>query len=365
MNKNKEIDYCNIRVKIEPEKELLLNGYQLNNDVKYNPDDFLYLWNTHSMLSSKELDMLEDRVKSPKLPEMLFGYNRFYIIFPSKYNIIYEVSPIDAIDYSVYDIRDKLYVDLSNPFKDSKDINITTDKKTIHKKNNESNSSLVNCIYHIPNEYKIQFYEKWKNLKVPEKTDVQESTATSDWSFSSAYMGSFNNLSNHNLYLQHLEGNYKILSIYDNKLNSQKNKTKIIRTLTNEQIPLDRLSQSNTVLKYWQIPLFDDELNDNGLSMSNFRFRIMKDCFFGLLRHYLRVDNVVVRIMDTRIFHSYGDNYVLRDFQVKEATYNELTDKGFLINSEWSLSDHQSDMVYPYLNEKFHINDKIEFIIDN
>ena len=98
--------------------------------------------------------------------------------------------------------------------------------------------------------------------------------------------------------------------------------------------------------------------------MGNFRFRIIKDCFFGLLRHYLRIDNVVVRILDTRIFHSFGDNYVLRDFQVREATYDELKNKGFIINSDWSLSDSQSDMVYPYLNEKLHVKDMIEFIFN-
>jgi type 2A phosphatase activator TIP41 len=42
----------------------------------------------------------------------------------------------------------------------------------------------------------------------------------------------------------------------------------------------------------------------------------MKDCYFGLLRHYIRVDDVVVRIFDTRIYHEFGKNYVLREFSV-------------------------------------------------
>jgi type 2A phosphatase activator TIP41 len=87
----------------------------------------------------------------------------------------------------------------------------------------------------------------------------------------------------------------------------------------------------------------------------------MKDCFFGLLRSYLRVDNVIVRIIDTRIFHSFGDNYLLRDFQVKESTFENLNSKGFKFSSEWSLSQGQSDMVSRYLDVVYAKKDKIYF----
>lgn len=107
--------------------------------------------------------------------------------------------------------------------------------------------------------------------------------------------------------------------------------------------------------------LFDDELNDNGISSGSIRFRIMNDCFFGLLRCYLRVDNVAVRIMDTRIFHSFDQNYILREFQVRENSYPELISKGFKLDSEWSLSDTQSDIVYNDLEKIFCVKDKIIF----
>ncbi len=44
------------------------------------------------------------------------------------------------------------------------------------------------------------------------------------------------------------------------------------------------------------------------------RYRVMADCFFVLLRYYLRVDEVLVRIFDTRIFHSFDTNHLLREF---------------------------------------------------
>ena len=85
----------------------------------------------------------------------------------------------------------------------------------------------------------------------------------------------------------------------------------------------------------------------------------MNDCFFGLLRYYLRVDNVLVRIIDTRFYHSFGDNYIFRDFQVKEATFEVLNKKQFKFSSEWSLSQGQSDIVSRYMETIFSAKDKI------
>lgn len=87
----------------------------------------------------------------------------------------------------------------------------------------------------------------------------------------------------------------------------------------------------------------------------------MKDCFFGLLRSYLRVDNVIVRIIDTRIFHNFGDSYIFRDFQVKESTFESLNNKGFKFSSEWSLSQGQSDQVSRFLDVVYCKKDKIIF----
>ncbi len=85
----------------------------------------------------------------------------------------------------------------------------------------------------------------------------------------------------------------------------------------------------------------------------------MKDCFYGLLRDYVRIDNVIVRVIDTRICHVFGTNYILRDFQVRECSYKDLSKKGFEISSEWSLSPYQSDTVYKYLELVFSTRDKV------
>ena len=85
----------------------------------------------------------------------------------------------------------------------------------------------------------------------------------------------------------------------------------------------------------------------------------MNDCFFVLLRSYTRVDHVLVRILDTRIYHEFGSNEIIRDFQHKENTYAQLKKKGFKFDSEWGLSPAQSDQIYGFLETKLKVNDKI------
>lgn len=51
--------------------------------------------------------------------------------------------------------------------------------------------------------------------------------------------------------------------------------------------------------------LFEDELGDKGYSKVNVRFRVMNDCFFVLHRSYTRVDHVLVRILDTRMYSKF------------------------------------------------------------
>ncbi len=87
----------------------------------------------------------------------------------------------------------------------------------------------------------------------------------------------------------------------------------------------------------------------------------MNNCFFGLLRSYLRVDNVLVRIMDTRIFHMFGTNYIFREFQVKENTFDELKLKGFKLTSDWSLAHNQSDTISQLMDVTYVAKDKIIF----
>ena len=118
---------------------------------------------------------------------------------------------------------------------------------------------------------------------------------------------------------------------------------------TTTEINFGKLGQDNPIIHYGEVILFEDELGDKGFSSLNVRFRVMNDCFFLLLRSYTRVDHVTVRILDTRLFHEFGSDRIIRDFTHKESSYDELKKQHFDTSSKWSLQPNQSDLVYPNL----------------
>lgn len=128
------------------------------------------------------------------------------------------------------------------------------------------------------------------------------------------------------------------------------------------RIPLEMLSPENPVLYFDEVVLYEDELADRGSSKSYVRFRIMADCWFVLLRSYVRIDKVAVRILDTRVFHKFSEpSKVIRDFTYLEDTWHNLLAKGFNLDYSWLNSPFQSDQIYESLEKKMTRSELIEF----
>ncbi|GAC96935.1 type 2A phosphatase activator TIP41 [Pseudozyma hubeiensis SY62] len=71
-----------------------------------------------------------------------------------------------------------------------------------------------------------------------------------------------------------------------------------------DRIPIERLGPSSgePILFYDDIVLYEDELADNGSSIVNVKVRVMPSGFLVLQRFFLRVDDVVFRVFDTRLY---------------------------------------------------------------
>ncbi|KAJ7741008.1 type 2A phosphatase activator TIP41 [Mycena metata] len=91
-------------------------------------------------------------------------------------------------------------------------------------------------------------------------------------------------------------------------------------------IPLAELTRPDPILFYAEVPLFEDELHDNGASHFLVRVRVMPTCLFLLARFTLRVDNVLFRTYDTRLYHSFTSNppLVVRETSGWEAPYDRV-----------------------------------------
>merc|ERR1712117_147064 len=74
-------------------------------------------------------------------------------------------------------------------------------------------------------------------------------------------------------------------------------------------------------------------LDDNGVSRSAVRVRVMPDFWFILVTCEVRVDNVLIRDVSTRFFHEFGAKHVLREWTWRQASYDALRERG-LISAE-------------------------------
>jgi len=231
-------DYLDLHIKLEP-------GALINLEHMKVEQEWDFFYNNQKMLSSKELDLLMDKIKTNRLPDMFFGYNRFFIT-NVKHNFILEIDPIQMVDLCHFNERNSRFI-----------------------KFDEYNVIKKDSIYYIPNEIKVQFWDKWKNIKV-DRTDIQKKDPTSDWTFTTAYMGGISKLNEHKVFEENSE-KFKIqYNNIDFENKNSENDLFIIEP-TKEELPLDKLGRENPILHYTEVNLFDDELNDNGLAQGNFR----------------------------------------------------------------------------------------------
>lgn len=89
-------------------------------------------------------------------------------------------------------------------------------------------------------------------------------------------------------------------------------------------IPTDKLTSANPILFYDDMVLYEDELGDNGISVLSVKVRAMKDCLLVLQRLFVRVDEVLLRIYDTRLYVDFDTNEIIREFKVQQDDYKSV-----------------------------------------
>ncbi|KAK9805140.1 hypothetical protein WJX72_001527 [[Myrmecia] bisecta] len=98
--------------------------------------------------------------------------------------------------------------------------------------------------------------------------------------------------------------------------------------------PMNRapLMARDPILFYEEVPLYESELDDHGVSQLSVKVRVMPTCWFVLLRFWLRVDKVLVRLRETRIFCDFkappATALVTREIRHCEGTFEELKAAG-------------------------------------
>lgn len=109
---------------------------------------------------------------------------------------------------------------------------------------------------------------------------------------------------------------------------------------TTDRIDLEKLKRREKILFYQDILLFEDELADNGTSMMNVKIRVMPSGLFILLRFFMRVDNVMIRVNDTRVYHEAGTNYILREYSSRDDKVSDIKAPTFMFTEPNEICSH-------------------------
>lgn len=86
-------------------------------------------------------------------------------------------------------------------------------------------------------------------------------------------------------------------------------------------IPLALLKRPDPILFFDDVMLYEDELADNGIAMLSCKIRVMPARLLLLTRFFMRLDDVVFRIRDTRVYVEFATGEVIREYTAREEKY--------------------------------------------
>ncbi len=91
-----------------------------------------------------------------------------------------------------------------------------------------------------------------------------------------------------------------------------------------EPIPIELLKRPDPILFFEEVVLYESELDDNGISIFSCKLRVMPDRMLLLCRLFMRLDKVLVRIRDTRIYVDFNTGRIIRDYTEKEEKFDRV-----------------------------------------
>ncbi|KAH6873374.1 TIP41-like family-domain-containing protein [Alternaria rosae] len=143
--------------------------------------------------------------------------------------------------------------------------------------------------------FKVSYSKEWQQNRQKQFEDIKEVVKPFDWSYSTDYKGTTP-------------------------------PTPAFEP-TETPIPLHLLKRPDPIHFFDELVLYEDELADNGIAMLSCKIRVMPQRLLLLVRFFMRLDDVVFRIRDTRVFVEFGDNVVLREYTAREEKYEEVRKK--------------------------------------
>lgn len=149
---------------------------------------------------------------------------------------------------------------------------------------------------------KVAYARDWESTREGTTQKIKEVVKPYDWSYSTTYSGTET-------------------ATRDAKL-----------TESNDIIPIELLKRRDPILFFDEVVLYESELDDNGISIYSAKLRVHENRMLLLCRLFMRLDNVIVRIRDTRIYVDFETEQVIREYTAKEASFGDVKNVGEIQN---------------------------------
>ncbi|PLB47021.1 putative TOR signaling pathway protein TipA [Aspergillus steynii IBT 23096] len=137
---------------------------------------------------------------------------------------------------------------------------------------------------------KVAYSKEWQRSREKTHEGIKEVVKPFDWSYSTDYLG----------------------TIHTKSLPFE---------ATEKPIPVELLKRPDPILFFDEVILYEDELADNGITTLSCKIRVMPKRLLLLSRFFMRLDNVLVRLRDTRVYVDFESMEVIREYQSKECDY--------------------------------------------
>lgn len=137
---------------------------------------------------------------------------------------------------------------------------------------------------------KVAYARDWESTREGTTQGIKEVVKPYDWSYSTTYTGTL------------APGTQQF-------------------TPTDQAIPIELLKRRDPMIFFDEVMLYESELDDNGISIFSVKVRVHEKRMLLLCRLFMRLDNVILRIRDTRIYVDFETDTVLREYSSQEESF--------------------------------------------
>ncbi|KAJ2909449.1 Tap42 interacting protein [Coemansia aciculifera] len=152
---------------------------------------------------------------------------------------------------------------------------------------------MVDTSPHSAKSVQVSIAENWTESSKRNRSDITDVIRPFDWTFTTKYRGTASN--------------------------------GLVFGPSETGIDYEKLMVREDIIFYDENILYEDDLGDNGTSQLSYKVRVMPSGFFVLQRYFLRVDGVLFRIFDSRVYHEFGSSQLTREFSTREASVKDIS----------------------------------------